>query len=217
VYLSQAFEETRPEVLQAMLREHPLGLLITQGADGAAVANAIPFMFEPAAVPADGPGTLHGHVARANPVWQDAANRPALVVFQGANGYVSPGWYPSKADTGRVVPTWNYEMVQARGMLRVLDTAEAAHKLVSKLTQHHEAAQEHPWAVDDAPPDYINATLRAIVVIEIPLQSLVGKFKLSQNRSVVDRAGVIAGLQTATHNIDAAALATAMLKHNAPS
>ncbi len=196
MYLPSHFEETRPAVLQALLRQHPLGLLITQDAAGAPVANAIPFMLE--AGRGDF-GTLVGHVARANPVWQPpAAGRAvpeALVVFQGPDGYISPNGYPSKAEHGKVVPTWNYAVVQARGPLRVLDDAAATLALVTRLTAHHEAAQRQPWAVADAPDDYIEAMLRAIVCIEIPLTRLVGKYKLSQNRSAADRAGVVANLQ----------------------
>lgn len=211
MYAPKQFEETRVEALQAVLRAYPLGLLITQGADGVPVVNPIPFLYDPAQAGDDGAGTLRGHVARANPVWREGANQPALVVFQGPNGYVSPGWYPSKAESGRVVPTWNYAVVQARGVLRAHDDAAVAHAFLSRLTQQFEAVQSQPWSLDDAPRDYIDATLQAIVVIEIPLQSLVGKFKLSQNRSAADRAGVIAGLQAATRSPGSAALARAML------
>ena len=198
MYLPSHFEETRPAVLQALLCRHPLGLLITQDAAGAPVANAIPFLLEAGRGEF---GTLVGHVARANPVWQPPAAGQtvpeALVVFQGPDGYVSPSGYPGKAEHGKVVPTWNYAMVQARGPLRVLDDADATLDLVTRLTAHHESAQRRPWAVTDAPDDYIAAMLRAIVCIEIPLTGLVGKYKLSQNRSVADRAGVAANLQAA--------------------
>ncbi len=196
MYLPAHFEETRPSELHALLRRHPLGLLITQDAQGAPVANAIPFMLEAGRGPF---GTLVGHVARANPVWQLPAGAPptpqVLVVFQGPNGYVSPNGYPSKAEHGKVVPTWNYAVVQARGPLQVLDDEAAAHALVSRLTDRHEATQRRPWGVGDAPADYIAGMLRAIVCIEIPLTALVGKYKLSQNRSAADRAGVVAALQ----------------------
>ena len=196
MYLPSHFEESRPAVLQALLRQHPLGLLITQDASGAPVANAIPFMLE---VERGEFGTLVGHVARANPVWLSPgagqAVPEALVVFQGPNGYISPSGYPGKAEHGKVVPTWNYAVVQARGPLRVQDDAAATRALVTQLTAHHEAAQRSPWAVADAPDDYIAAMLRAIVCIEIPLTSLIGKYKLSQNRSAADRAGVVSNLQ----------------------
>ena len=209
MYLPQHFEETRPAVLLALLRAHPLGLLLTQDAQGLPVADALPFLWE-AGADAAGPGTLVGHVARANPVWQPPAAGlvapQALVVFQGPDGYISPNGYPSKADHGKVVPTWNYAMVQARGPLRVLDDAATTRALVTRLTAHHEAAQRQPWAVTDAPDDYIAAMVRAIVCIEIPLTSLVGKYKLSQNRSAADRAGVVANLQTAAASASVAAL-----------
>ena len=195
MYLPQHFDETRPAVLQALLLAHPLGLLVTQDAQGLPVADALPLMWEAGADGA-GPGTLVGHVARANPVWQSpSVGRPVLVVFQGPSAYVSPSGYPGKAEHGKVVPTWNYAMVQARGTLRVVDEPAAALALVSRLTAHHEAALPRPWAVGDAPGDYIAAMLRAIVAIEIPLASLVGKYKLSQNRSLADRQGVMARLQ----------------------
>ena len=197
MYLPQHFEETRPAVLQALLRAHPLGLLVTQDGQGLPVADALPFLWQPNVdADADGPGSLVGHVARANPLWQSASvGRPVLVVFQGPSAYVSPSGYPGKAEHGKVVPTYNYAMVQARGLLRVVDEPAAALALVSRLTRHHEAALPKPWAVGDAPADYVDAMLRAIVAIEIQLSSLVGKYKLSQNRSPADRQGVVANLQ----------------------
>ncbi len=194
MYLPSHFEETRPALLQALLAAHPLGLLITQDAQGLPVADALPFLLEPGADAAS-PGTLLGHVARANPLWRSASvGRPVLVVFQGPGAYVSPSGYPSKAEHGKVVPTWNYAMVQARGTLQVRDDPAAARALVGRLTAHHESALAQPWAVDDAPADYIASMLRAIVAIEIPLISLVGKYKLSQNRSPADRQGVMGQL-----------------------
>lgn len=193
MYLPTHFEETRPAVLHALLQAHPLGLLVTTDAQGAPVVNPLPFMLMPDRGPL---GTLVGHVARANPVWQGRAGAPeALVVFQGPDGYISPNGYVSKAEHGKVVPTWNYAVVQARGPLVVLDEAAAAHALVTQLTRRHEATQRKPWAVTDAPDDYIAGMLRAIVCIEIPLTALVGKYKLSQNRSAADQAGLVAALQ----------------------
>lgn len=193
MYLPSHFEETRPALLHALLKAHPLGLLVTTDAQGAPVVNPIPFMLMPDRGPL---GTLVGHVARANPVWQARPGASeALVVFQGPDGYISPNGYVSKAEHGKVVPTWNYAVVQARGPLVVLDEAAAAHALVSQLTRRHEATQPKPWAVGDAPDDYIATMLRAIVCIEIPLTALVGKYKLSQNRSAPDRAGLVAALQ----------------------
>jgi transcriptional regulator len=196
MYLPKHFEETRPERLHSFIGAHPLGLLITTDGTGL-VANPIPFML----LPQRGEqGCLIAHVARANPVWQEAQNQAqsaaeALVVFQGPQGYVSPGWYPSKKEHGKVVPTWNYSSVQVRGPLRVHDTVEAVRGVVQALTSHHEAAQRQPWAMADAPADYIEQMLRAIVMVEVPIRRLVGKFKLSQNRSTPDRQGVEAGLR----------------------
>jgi transcriptional regulator len=195
MYLPSHFAEQRPEVLRKLIHDHPLGLLITL-ADAGLQANPLPFFLD--ADPAGGPGILRAHVARANPLWREA--RPdveALVVFQGAQAYISPNWYPAKAEHGKVVPTWNYVTVQARGTLRAIDDTTWLRAFVSRLTQHHEAPQTRPWAVADAPADYIDSMLRAIVGIEIVLSSLVGKWKVSQNRAVTDRAGVVRGLRGA--------------------
>jgi transcriptional regulator len=192
MYVPAHFEESRPEILHALLCAHPLGLLITQSASGLQ-ANPIPFVLD--ADPAGGPGVLRGHVARANPVWREArTDTDSLVVFQGAQAYISPGWYPSKAEHGKVVPTWNYCIVQGRGALRVIDDAAWVRAFVTRLTQQHEATQAKPWAVSDAPADYVETMQRAIVGIEITLTTLTGKWKVSQNRSAADRAGVAQGL-----------------------
>ncbi len=205
MYLPAHFEEKRPEVLHELVRTHPLGLLVTL-TDAGLQANSVPFFLD--TDPAGGPGILRAHVARANPLWREArADVEALVVFQGPQAYVSPGWYPSKAEHGKVVPTWNYVMVQARGTLRAIDDAAWVHALVSRLTTHHEAAQAKPWAVTDAPAPYIDTMTRAIVGIEIVLTALTGKWKVSQNRSAADRAGVAGGL-AATGDAASAALAS---------
>ena len=191
MYLPKHFEETRPERLHGFITAHPLGLLITHDSRGV-VANPIPFLLQPAR---GAKGTLIGHVARANPVWREAVGATqALVVFQGAQGYISPGWYPSKQEHGKVVPTWNYSTVQVRGPLQVHDTPDAVRAVVHALTTHHEAGQRAPWAMADAPADYIETMLGAIVMIEVPVVELVGKFKLSQNRGTADRVGTEDGL-----------------------
>ncbi len=196
MYLPAHFEEKRPAVLQALVRTHPLGLLITADAAGTLSANSVPFMLE--ADPAGGPGILRAHVARANPLWHEArGDAESLVVFQGPQAYVSPGFYPSKAEHGKVVPTWNYVMAQGRGRLRAVEEAPWLHALVTRLTERHEASRAQPWAVSDAPDDYIRAMLRAIVGIEIVLTSWVGKWKVSQNRSAADREGVARGMADA--------------------
>ncbi|HRP27577.1 MAG TPA: FMN-binding negative transcriptional regulator [Burkholderiaceae bacterium] len=211
MYLPSHFEETRSDALQALVRSHPLGTLITQDRHGALQADPIPFLLDPDPAPH---GTLRGHVARANPLWRETrADVDALVVFHGAQGYVSPNWYPSKAEHGKAVPTWNYIVVQARGRLRAIEDREWLRAFVTRLTECHEARQTKPWHVSDAPADYLEAMLGAIVGIEIELGSLVGKWKVSQNRDAADRAGVIGGLTALAARDDdalAAALATAM-------
>jgi len=193
MYLPTHFAEQRPEVLHKLIEDHPLGLLITLN-DAGLQANPVPFFLD--ADPAGGPGILRAHVARANPLWRETrSDVETLVVFQGAQAYISPNWYPAKAEHGKVVPTWNYVTVQARGTLRAIDDAQWLRAFVSRLTQHHEATQAKPWAVTDAPPDYIDSMLRAIVGIEIVLSSLAGKWKVSQNRGVADRTGVARGLR----------------------
>jgi transcriptional regulator len=195
MYLPKHFEETRPEVLHELVRQHPLGLLMTL-ADAGLQANTIPFFLD--ADPAGGPGILRAHVARANPLWRETrAEVESLVVFQGEQAYISPNWYASKAEHGKVVPTWNYVMVQARGKLRAIDDAEWLRTLVTRLTERHETPRAKPWAVSDAPDDYIATMLRAIVGIEILLTSITGKWKVSQNRSAADREGIAHGLADA--------------------
>ena len=193
MYLPSHFSEQRPEVLHKLVHDHPLGLLISLD-DAGLQANSVPFFLD--ADPAGGPGILRAHVARANPLWrQTHSDVETLVVFQGAQAYISPNWYPAKTEHGKVVPTWNYVTVQARGTLRAIDDAQWLRAFVTRLTQHHEATQARPWAVTDAPPDYVDSMLRAIVGIEIELSSIVGKWKVSQNRAVADRTGVARGLR----------------------
>jgi transcriptional regulator len=187
-----AFREERVEVLHALIKAHPLGTLVTASAQGLE-ANHIPMLIDPEPVPF---GTLRGHVARANPVWRTFnTDMEALVVFQGPQGYITPSWYPSKAQHGKVVPTWNYAVVHAHGPLKIFDDAEWLRKLVTRLTDSQESQREKPWYVTDAPPDYINTMLKAIVGIEIPLSRIQGKWKLSQNRLPQDRDGVLKGLE----------------------
>ena len=205
MYLPSHFAEDRPAVLQALIRAYPLATLVWQGPEGLA-AEHLPLEYQPAAgaeaaagaaaaEAAAGLGVLRGHVARANPVWQLAApDQEVLLVFQGPQAYVSPSWYPAKVEHGKVVPTWNYAVVHARGPLQVRDDPVWVHALVTRLTATHERRFERPWAVADAPADYIAALGRAIVGIEIPIRSLSGKWKVSQNRSAGDRAGVRAAL-----------------------
>ena len=190
MYLPAHFEEKRVDVLHHLVRTHPLGLLIMHGANGLA-ANSIPFLIDPEPSPH---GTLRAHVARANPLWREATGSEVLVVFEGPQAYISPGWYPSKAEHGKVVPTWNYVMVQGRGRLRAIEDAGWLHELVSRLTTTHEASQAKPWAVTDAPPEFVDTMLRAMVGIEFELTTLGGMWKVTQNRRAADRAGTAAGL-----------------------
>lgn len=190
MYLPKHFEETRTDVMHQLVRAHPLGLLITLSG-GQAQANSIPFMIDATRGPH---GTLVAHVARANPLWQRASEAPVLVVFRGAEGYVSPGWYPSKHETGRQVPTWNYEVVHARGRLAVRDDVRWLRGHLARMTRQHEATQSPPWQMGDAPADYLADLLGRIVGIEIEVGSLVGKFKLGQNKELRDRLGAVQAL-----------------------
>jgi len=193
MYLPAHFEERRIDVLHAFVREHPFGLLVTAGSEGP-IANGLPFLLD--AGGEAGLGVLRGHVARGNPVWREANEAAALVVFQGPDGYVSPSFYPAKVEHGKVVPTWNYAMVQARGRVRAFDDRDWLRAFVTRLTERHESRRAAPWAVTDAPADYIDTMLRAIVGIEIELTALVGKWKLSQNRALPDRQGVVSALES---------------------
>ena len=191
MYQPGHFVETDAQVLAAVMRAAPLATLVHAGPDGPA-ADLIPLEL---AHTAQGTLCLRGHVARANPLWRQADGQQVLVLFQGPQAYVSPGWYPSKAEHGKVVPTWNYTMVQARGPLRAVDDEPWVHALVSRLTDHHESQRAHPWAVADAPAEYRAPMRKMIVGIEIAVERLEGKFKQSQNRPAADRAGVVAGLR----------------------
>ena len=192
MYNPPHFEETRPEVLRELIAAHPLGALVTLGSTGLD-ANHIPLEFAPDGGPL---GTLRGHVARANPVWKDfSRDVDVLVIFQGPSSYITPSWYETKKETGKVVPTYNYCTVHAHGPLVVHDDREWLRGMVTRLTQRFESSRPAPWAVADAPADYIDKQLAAIVGIEIPLRRLVGKWKVSQNRPAADRAKVVDGLR----------------------
>ena len=192
MYLPPAFEETRPDALRALIAAHPLGALVTHGAGGLD-ANHIPFELDATTGPH---GLLRAHVARANPVWQQAGNTEVLVIFQAADGYISPNWYPSKPEHHRHVPTWNYAVVHAHGVLRIRDDERFVRGLVARLTREHEvrSQQPRPWKMGDAPSDYIDGLLQVIVGIEVEITRLVGKCKLGQNRETRDRLGAAEGL-----------------------
>ena len=194
MYVPSHFSESRPEQLHALIRDHPLGALVVHGPDGLD-ADQLPFELDERAGPR---GMLRAHVARANPVWQQARDGDGvLVIFRAAEAYVSPNWYPSKHETHRQVPTWNYQVVNVHGTIRIVDDVAFVRGLVGRLTRTHEARQapDPPWRMSDAPPDYLDTMLRAIVGIEIDITRLVGKFKLSQNREMRDRLNAAAELE----------------------
>jgi len=196
MYVPAHFAETRPQELARIIRTHPLGVLVTHDADGLD-ANHIPFEFDPEA---GTHGMLTAHVARANPLWQRCqTGSPVLVVFRGAEGYVSPNWYPSKHETHRQVPTWNYEVVHAHGLLTIRDDERFVRGVVARLTRQHEASEARPWKMSDSTPEFIDSMLRSIVGIEVAITSLIGKRKLSQNREERDRLGAAETLQARGH------------------
>lgn len=203
MYLPSHFTEERAELLRELIREHPLGALVTLAAGGLS-ANHIPFEFDAEPAPL---GTLRCHVARANPIWRDFSPAvEALAIFQGPKAYVSPSFYPSKQVTGEVVPTYNYVIVHGYGAMKIIHDREWLRGLVTRLTSRFEGGRAAPWQVTDAPAAFIDKQLGAIVGIEIPLTKLIGKWKVSQNRSVDDRKGVIEGL-TEQDDADSAAIA----------
>jgi transcriptional regulator len=191
LYQPPAFREERPEVLRGLIRSARLGMLVSNGPDGVPDVTHLPLLL----VEEAGAELLIGHVARGNPHWRRLAEAGrALAVFTGVEAYVSPNWYASKAEHGKVVPTWNYEAVHAEGPVEVVDDAERLHAFVSRLTEAREAAQPRPWSVADAPAPFVAGQLRGIVGVSLRVERLVGKRKLSQNRPPADRDGAIAGL-----------------------
>ncbi len=194
MYVPEHFAELRPEQLHGLIEANPLGALVTAGAGGLD-ANHLPFELDPSVGPH---GRLTAHVARANPLWQEVVEGDdVLVIFRAADGYVSPNWYPSKQESHRHVPTWNYQVVHAHGRIRVMDDERFVRAVVGRLTRTHEGrlAQAHPWKMSDAEKDYLGQMLKAIVGIEVDITRLQGKWKLSQNREERDRLGVIDALR----------------------
>ncbi|MEK1899280.1 MAG: FMN-binding negative transcriptional regulator [Rhizobium sp.] len=191
MYQPPHFREDDLNVQHALIRAHPLGLLITAAASGL-IANSVPFHLDAGA---SEKGTLRLHLARANGQWRDiAAGAPVLAVFQGADSYVTPSWYQTKAETGKVVPTWNYAIVQARGLARVIEDAGWLLAQINAITGEHEGQREKPWSVGDAPEEFIRAQLKGIIGVEIEIAEIEGKWKVSQNRPVADREGIANGL-----------------------
>jgi len=208
MYLPSHFEETRTEVMQELIRAHPLGALVTCG-PGGLNANHVPFEFDPNPAPF---GTLRAHVARANPVWREfSQDVEPLVIFQGPQTYITPSWYQTKKESGKVVPTFNYIVVHAYGAMRAIEDTVWLRNFVGKLTDRFESPRNAPWAVSDAPEEFIAMQLRAIVGIEIRLTRLIGKWKTSQNRPAADREGVVAGLRESNDAV-AQAMAEAVEK-----
>jgi len=188
MYVPKHFEETDIAVLHALIRSHALGTWVTSALE----VNHIPFRIDPSRGVC---GTLVAHVARANPVWRAlSAQAESVVIFQGAQAYITPSWYPAKQAHGKVVPTWNYAVVHAHGIASAIEDRDWLLEHVTGLSEEHESARAMPWKVSDAPADYIDSLLRSIVGIEMPVSRLVGKWKVSQNRSAEDRNGVLSGL-----------------------
>jgi transcriptional regulator len=213
MYQPPHFREEDRDRQHALMRAHPFALLITAGPAGL-MANGAPFILDSEAGPL---GTLGCHLARANPQWRECiGGTDALVVFQGSEHYVTPSWYATKRETGKVVPTWNYAMVQVRGRARAIEDAEWLHRQIRALTDGHEGGRAHPWAVDDAPADYVASQVKGIVGIEIEIAAIEGKWKVSQNRPAADQAGVLAGL-SAEDTPDAEAMAALVAERMKPS
>ncbi|WP_447725816.1 FMN-binding negative transcriptional regulator [Sphingomonas koreensis] len=203
MYLPPSFRENRPAVLHAAIREHPLATLVTCGAAGLN-ANMVPFTL---AACEGGRDVLRAHLAKANPQIADLrTGAETLVIFQGPQAYITPSWYPTKQEHGRVVPTWNYVIVQARGRPQVIEAADWLLAQIADLTSRQERDRPEPWSVDDAPADFIEGQLKGIMGLEIPIDRIEGKWKASQNQSAANRSGVAAGLRAADSTSPMAAL-----------
>lgn len=186
MYIPPAFAENRPEELLAIMRAASLPILVSPTASGL-IATHLPLHVV-------APDRIIGHFARANPHWRDVLpGSESLAIFTAVDGYVSPSWYPSKAETGKVVPTWNYQAVHATGRLELIEDPAKLLDIVTTLTNTHEAGRAKPWAVSDAPSDYIAMQLKGIVGMVLHVTKLEGKAKLSQNKSIADRIGVAEG------------------------
>lgn len=197
MYQPRSFEETRPEILHALMRARPLATLVTLTADGLE-ANPVPLLLSTSTDHQH--GVLRGHVARANPLWKTCqAGSESLAIFHGDDAYVSPSWYPSKHENSKAVPTWNYVTVQAYGVLRVVDDAVWLRRTLEALTLEHEANFAQPWSIADAPADYIEKMITAVVGIELRITRLSGKWKVSQNHPHANRQGVALGLRGVEH------------------
>jgi transcriptional regulator len=191
IYNPPAFKESDLPALQAQIVASGLTTLISVGANGPIVSN-LPIVFDASASPY---GTISGHLARGNPQWRESdLTKPTLALFMGADAYISPGWYVSKKEHGKVVPTWNYSMIVASGRLEIFEDADALRAQVETLTKRFEAQFEKPWEVADAPEDFVARQIKGIVGVRLHIESIEGKAKLNQNRSAADQEGVVAGL-----------------------
>jgi transcriptional regulator len=209
MYTPKHFEEPRIEVMHELIRSRPLATLVTLSSGGLN-ANHIPLHFADTPAPF---GTLQGHVARANPLWRDfAADVEVLAIFHGPDSYITPNWYATKRETGKVVPTWNYAVVHAYGTLCIVDDPSWVRAQIETLTTHNEAGFAHPWSVSDAPREYTDKLLAAIVGFEIVITKLSGKWKVSQNQPAQNQAGVIEGLGSSGQR-DAAEMAALVAAH----
>lgn len=199
MYVPKHFSETRMDVLQAFIARHSFATLVAMTGEGL-TANHLPLTSQ---LSPQGTGMLRGHIARGNSLWRELGNgAPVLAIFDGAHSYVSPSWYPSKREHGKVVPTWNYATVHVSGNIRFIEDGDWLRQFVTLLTDMNEEGRPDRWQVSDAPSDYIEAMLKAIVGLEIDVTRIVGKFKGSQNRSTEDRAAVAAGLRAEGRSAD---------------
>ncbi|MFP8780813.1 FMN-binding negative transcriptional regulator [Hydrogenophaga sp. RWCD_12] len=199
MYLPTYHRLDNRDALYGLIDAHPLGTWVCRGADGL-IANHIPFVLDRQAGP---DGTLLGHVARANPVSQQwDATAASVVTFLGPQAYITPGWYPGKAEHGRVVPTWNYVATHVHGVARVIDDGERLLDVLERLTQAQEAGRPAPWRVADAPADFVRRLMEGIVGIEIPIERIEGRLKASQDEAPADRQGTVDGLRARGHNAD---------------
>lgn len=203
MYIPPTNAEQRPEVMLDFIEAHPFGALVTASSVDGLFATHLPLVLDRERGPY---GTLQGHVARANPHHRHAASE-ALVILQGPDAYITPSWYAAKAEHGRVVPTWNYVAVHVYGTLRFVEDADFLRGHLHALTTRHEAPRDQPWAVQDAPPEYVDGLIRAIVGVEIEITRLEGKWKMSQNRSDADIDGVVRGLGESLEAADRAVAA----------
>jgi transcriptional regulator len=203
MYQPPHFREDRIEVQHDLIRDHPLGLLITAG-EGGLMANPIPFLLDSEAA---GLGVLRCHLARPNPQWRELLGvEECMAIFQGPQSYIAPSWYPTKRETGKVVPTWNYVTVHVWGRPTVIEDAAWLRSQLDGLTALQEGRRAAPWSVSDAPDDYVTAQMKGIVGVEIPISRIEGKWKVSQNRPENDRIGVVNGLNGEGNAGDMAAL-----------